>query len=282
MLWFADPRGLERRVAGDEALRHYRYAWVAKTSGGRRLLEIPKPRMKALARRILHSLLDRVPTHDAAHGFRPGRSARTHAANHTGGAIVVRVDLADFFLSVRAAQVRAIFAAMGYPSEVAWILTCLTTNIAPVTPQSAQADASNAVIQSLRRTEMLARTRHLPQGSPTSPALANLAAYGLDVRLSAAATAASARYTRYADDLVFSGDAVFARRAARFVALVERIAIDEGFSVNRSKTRLMHRGHRQAVTGMVVNERPTIGRRETKLLEAILFNCLRHGPWWRK
>jgi hypothetical protein len=125
---------------------------------------------------------------------------------------------------------------------------------------------------------MLARTRHLPQGAPTSPAIANLAAYGLDVRLSAAASAVSARYSRYADDLVFSGDASFARRAVRFVHLVEKIAREEGFVVNRAKTRLMRKGARQSVTGVVVNERPTIGRAEAERLEAILFNCVRYGP----
>jgi RNA-directed DNA polymerase len=278
LMWFADPRGLERLPAGAEALRHYRYSWVSKPSGGVRLLEAPKPRMKRLGRRILHELLDRVPAHDAAHGFRAGRSVVTHASNHTGTSIVVRIDLADFFLSVRAAQVRAIFAAMGYPSEVAWLLTALTTNIAPSHGPPPPPGTSPDFIRSLRRVEMLARTRHLPQGAPTSPALANLAAYGLDVRLTAAAHAAAARYSRYADDLVFSGDASFARSAMRFVRLVEKIARDEGFIVNRAKTRLLRVGARQTVTGVVVNERPTLARAEAKLLEAILYNCVRHGP----
>jgi retron-type reverse transcriptase len=223
-------------------------------------------------------MLEHVPAHDASHGFRRGRSAVTHAANHSGTAMVVRVDLADFFLSIGAAQVRAIFAAMGYPSEVAWLLTCLTTNIAPVKAHTVPPGSSAAVIQSIRRTEMLARTRHLPQGAPTSPALANLAAYGLDVRLSRAAEAVSARYSRYADDLVFSGDGSFTRRAIRFIRLVDDIARDEGFVVNRTKTRVMRKGSRQTVTSIVVNERPTLGRAEAERLEAILFNCVRYGP----
>lgn len=277
LMWFADPRGLER-LPGVDALRHYRYAWANKPSGGVRLLEAPKPRMKALNRRLLHELLDRVPPHDAAHGFRPGRSVLTHASMHKGASIVVRIDLADFFLSVSGARVRAIFAAMGYPSEVAWLLTALTTNIAPARGPSPRPGASPEAIRALRRAEMLARTRHLPQGAPTSPALANLAAYGLDVRLTAAANAANAHYSRYADDLVFSGDKEFARFATRFVRLVEHIARDEVFMVNRAKTRLMRVGARQTVTGVVVNERPTIARDEVKRLEAVLFNCARHGP----
>ncbi len=274
LMWFADPRGLERLSSAEETLRHYRYSWIAKRSGGLRLLEVPKVRMKEIGRRILHRLLDHVPPHPAAHGFRRGRSVLTHASPHVGSEIVVRIDLADFFLSVGAAHVRAVFAAMGYPSEVAWLLTCLTTNIAPVVAHTPTAET----IRELRRAEMLARARHLPQGAPTSPALANLAAYGLDVRLTAAASAVGARYSRYADDLVFSGDRPFAKRAERFFRLVATVARDEGFVVNGAKTRFMRRGARQTVTGVVVNERPTVARAEVELLEAILFNCVRHGP----
>lgn len=169
----------------------------------------------------------------------------------------MRVDLADFFLSVSAAHVRAIFAKLGYPSETSWLLACLATNVAPVIPHAIAAGATWREIQAVRHAEMLARTRHLPQGAPTSPALASLAAYALDVRLSAAAAAVGARYSRYAD---------------------ETIVHDEGFVVNREKTRLMRRGARQVVTGIVVNEKPTIARADVERLEAILFNCVRSGP----
>jgi RNA-directed DNA polymerase len=276
LVWFADPRGLERLSHAAESLRHYRYRWVRKRAGGYRLLEAPKPRTKRIQQRILHGLLDVVPAHAAAHGFVAGRSPRTHAERHAGSAIVIRLDLADFFLHVGAAHVRAIFAALGYPDEVAWNLTCLTTNVAPVRPRALTEDDVSH-LAAIRRAEMLARTRHLPQGAPTSPALANLAAFALDVRLAAAAERAGARYSRYADDLVFSGDATFARSADAFARLVTEIAVDEGFPVNRSKTRFMRRGARQVVTGIVVNERPTIARRDVDRLEALLFNCVRHG-----
>jgi RNA-directed DNA polymerase len=124
---------------------------------------------------------------------------------------------------------------------------------------------------------MLARTRHLPQGAPTSPALASLCAYALDARLSAAARAAGATYTRYADDLLFSGGADFARRASRFAPLVAGIAQDEGFVVNHRKTRMMPRGGRQLVGGLVVNERPRARRGDYDRVKAILHNCERYG-----
>jgi hypothetical protein len=126
--------------------------------------------------------------------------------------------------------------------------------------------------------EQLARTPHLPQGAPTSPAIANLVAFGLDVRLAAAAAAVDARYTRYADDLVFSGDAAFARRSLRFAALVGAIVEDEGFAVNHRKTRVMRKGGRQSVAGLVVNEHPTVPRDRYDQIRAMLHNCARLGP----
>lgn len=277
--WFADGRGLERFDRG-ERLRHYRYRWVPKRHGGFRLLEAPKPRTKSMQRRILDEILARVPPHDAAHGFRLGRSTLTHATPHVGRASVVRIDLQDFFLAISAAHVSAVFRAIGYPDDVAWVLTLLCTNVASTSRKEVVLDryATHADVAALRRADMLARTRHLPQGAPTSPALANLCARAMDVRLAALATELGLAYTRYADDLVFSGDAELARRARRFEVLVASIVHDEGFAVNHRKTRVMRAGGRQLVTGVVVNEHINVTRDAYDLLKATLHNCVRRGP----
>lgn len=269
--WFMDERGLERldRV---EALRHYRYRWIPKRRGGLRLLESPKPKLKALLRRILAEILDGVPPHEAAHGFRRGRSHHTHATAHLRKRVVVRFDLEDFFLSISASRVAAIFRALGYPSDAAWSLAALTTNVAAPPAWSFDPFTSHDEIARHRRTEAAVRTRHLPQGAPTSPALANLAAYRLDVRLSALARTIGATYTRYADDLAFSGEHV---PHGEIVAL---IASDEGFALNHRKTRTMRRSVQQRVTGVVVNERTGIPRDDFDRLKAILHNCVRFGP----
>ena len=106
--WFADVRHCNRR-APSGPLRHYTYHVIRKRDGRIRLLEAPRPRLKAIQRRILHDLLTRVPPHEAVHGFRPGRSVITYAAPHAGQAMVLRLDLSDFFASVTAARVRALF-----------------------------------------------------------------------------------------------------------------------------------------------------------------------------
>ena len=119
---------------------------------------------------------------------------------------------------------------------------------------------------------------HLPAGAPTSPALANAAASRLDERLTAAADAAELRYTRYADDLTFSGDERLRRSSGRWLDFVFRAVAEEGFTVNARKTRWATRAARQRVTGIVVNERLSPGRTELDRLKAILTNCCRHGP----
>jgi hypothetical protein len=120
--------------------------------------------------------------------------------------------------------------------------------------------------------------RHLPQGAPTSPALANLCAYRLDCRLAALARSVDAQYTRYADDLAFSGAEALERCARRFHVHVCRIALEEGFEVHTRKTRFMRQGVRQQLAGVVVNRRPNVPRGEYDRLKAILCNCVRHGP----
>jgi retron-type reverse transcriptase len=119
--------------------------------------------------------------------------------------------------------------------------------------------------------------RHLPQGAPTSPALANLCAYRVDCRLSGLAEAAGAKYTRYADDLAFSGDEKFNQCAERFALRAAAILLEEGFQVNHRKTRMMRRGVRQYLAGIVTNERLNVVRADFYRLKAILTNCARHG-----
>lgn len=121
-------------------------------------------------------------------------------------------------------------------------------------------------------------TPHLPQGAPTSPALANLCALHLDRRVDELAKSAGGQYTRYADDLAISGGEGIRRTVARLSMLVTQIAVEEGFDVNHRKTRFMHRSHRQLLTGIVLNEKPNVRREHFDRLKATLTNCVRLGP----
>jgi retron-type reverse transcriptase len=108
--------------------------------------------------------------------------------------------------------------------------------------------------------------------------LANLVCFSLDRRLSGLAARLGARYTRYADDLVFSGDRRLIRDAPAIERLVATICADESFMLNERKRRVMPRSARQRVTGVVVNERVNVPREEFDRLKATLFNAVRDGP----
>ena len=112
--------------------------------------------------------------------------------------------------------------------------------------------------------------RGLPQGASTSPALSNAVARRLDKRLTGLAAKLGLTYTRYADDLTFSGTAEVNGRVGYLMARVRHIAEDEGFAVNPEKTRVLRRNTAQRVTGLVVNDKPGVGRREVRRLRAIL------------
>ncbi len=280
--WFADLKRLNVN-AESSVLEHYSQCWRPKRLAGYRLLEAPKPRLRALQRRLLDEVIAHVPVHEAAHGFVPGRSPLSCADVHAGQQVVLQLDLSEFFSSIRAGRIRRTFSALGYPDAVARALTGLTTTCMPAHALRALPPLTFSESRDAHASEERARqrrrlaARHLPQGAPTSPALANLCAFQLDLRLARAAAAVGARYTRYADDLAFSGDDAFARRAARFETLVAAIAIEQGFAVNHRKTRLMHRSAQQRLLGLVVNETPSVSRAERDKLEAILTNSLRHG-----
>jgi hypothetical protein len=275
LAWFAECRSLERRLPVGP-LRHYHYRWQPKRDGTARLIESPKQRLKAIQRHLLAEILDLIPPHPAAHGFRRGRSIKTFVQAHIGRAMVLKVDLKDFFPSVRPARVVGVFLAAGYPENVAVLLAGLCLNSTPPSFLDAYPSAFGTVKPSGLK-DLYGRP-HLPQGAPTSPALANLGAYRLDCRLAGLARSAGADYTRYADDLVFSGGPDFARMANRFYARVCVIALDEGFEVNTRKTRMMRRSVSQRAAGVVINDRANIPRPEFDRLKAILHNCAVEGP----
>jgi hypothetical protein len=193
--------------------------------------------------------------------------------------VVVRFDLEDFFASVGVAQVYGIYRAAGYAERVAYVLAALSTNVVPTREWATLAEPSDPAL-AVRRRRLGRRLAlpHLPQGAPTSPALASLAAYGLDVRLSAYAATVGARYTRYADDLAFSGDDWVRRGVPALRRAVQEIARDEGFRLNPDKTRVMPRAARQTVCSVVVNAHPNVARDEYDRLKAILHEAALDGP----
>ena len=234
---------------------------------------MPQPYLRTLQRKVLDLLLSHIPPHEAATAYVRGRSVVDHARAHAGQAVLLKFDLQDFFATVRASRVHATFAELGYSPAVARELMALCTTATP-----------EPVLERLR-TEggltwtqaMRLRDAHLPQGAPTSAALANLCAFRLDTRIAGLARSLGARYTRYADDIVLSGGASLLRWADRIETRIGAWALDEGFALNHRKTRRVARSRRQEVCNIVVNERPNLPRVEFDRLKAQLHACATKG-----
>ncbi|NDK91050.1 RNA-directed DNA polymerase [Gordonia desulfuricans] len=259
--WFADRGGWLRTAR--PPLRHYRI-WRRAKRDGVRVIEAPKPRMRETQRRLLRRLVERIPAHPAARGFVPGGSTAAFAWPHTDRPSVLRVDLRHCFETVTTARVRRVFADVGYPPAIARLLAEICTTATPV-DELTDIDHTHA---------SLLRYRHLPQGAPTSPHLANLVMRSLDRRLDGYARHNGLRYTRYGDDLALSGDDFDADRA---LWVVLQVVGDEGFLVHPGKVRIMHRHQQQRLAGLVVNDRPQVARADYDNLRALLHNAIRDG-----
>ncbi|MDP0489625.1 MAG: reverse transcriptase family protein [Verrucomicrobiota bacterium JB023] len=244
---------------------HYHHQWLEKRSGGRRLLESPKPLLKQVQRRLLRELLDPIPPHECSHGFRRGHGIRNHVAPHCGQAMVLKMDLTNFFPTIGFRRIKHLFMALGFHEQIALALTRLTTT------STRPRDATFAERELYHRP-------HLPQGAPTSPALANLAAFRLDCRLAGLARSFGGCYSRYADDLLFSEDSSSSQIDQRLSRKIASIALEEGFTINFRKTKFMPSSTRQEAVGLVFNQFPNCRRRDIDQLKAILTNCLRTGP----
>jgi hypothetical protein len=255
--------------------RHYAARWIKKRNGQSRLIESPKAQLKSVQRLILQDILNRVPLHRAAHGFRPRRNVVSFTAPHINQACCLRMDLQDFFPAIGASRVRGMFRSIGYNRSVARCLTALTTTQTPVAIVQSQRPPGHRGAFELSKLYL---PGHLPQGAPTSPAIANILAFRLDARLAGLARSAGVHYTRYADDLLFSGDEPFSRSAKTFAATVGAIALEEGFQVNFHKTRIQRSSQRQTATGVVLNRHANIRRKDFDRLKATLHNCIQHGP----
>lgn len=218
--------------------RRYRTYRLPKRSGGTRKITAPHPALKRIQRRLLDRLFARVPLHPAATGFRPGHSTVVNASRHVGRRLVVNVDIESCFPSTKYAQIlRACRIAAG---EL-------------LSPRAVRLLA-----------EICSYGGALPTGAPTSPAIANIVLRNADHAIGAAAARFGITYTRYADDLTFSGDG----DVHRILPFVERVLADFGYTLAEHKVNLFRRGRRQMVTGLVVNTKPNLPRRIRRRLRA--------------
>jgi retron-type reverse transcriptase len=249
---------------------YVRFALPKKT-GGLRVISAPLPRLKAAQHWVLKNVLEKLPVHEAAHGFRAGRSIVSNARPHVGSAVVVNLDLKEFFPTVMYPRVKGFFVKLGYSEATATALALLCT----------EPDVDEVELDG-QRYFVAQGSRRLPQGAPTSPALTNLLCRRLDRRLQGAARKLGFTYTRYADDLTFSAPKGGSADVGKLLRLVRFVVSKEGFKPHPEKTRVLRRGGQQEVTGVVVNDKPGVDRETLRRFRALLHQVEKSGPEGKK
>jgi RNA-directed DNA polymerase len=224
--------------------RFYRSFEIAKRSGLRRTISAPLPTLKMVQRWILSEILAKPLVSRYAHAYLLGASIKTNSRFHLKQGVLVLLDIKDFFPSIGVAKVNRVFRELGYSRSVSALLTGLTT-----------------------------LNGGLPQGAPTSPSLSNLVCRQIDARLGGFCMSQKWRFTRYADDLAFSGNI----DVPRIISFVRRVLSDYGFSLRDEKTRVLRRHQRQTVTGVVVNDGPRANRGFRRELRQSAHYIARHG-----
>jgi RNA-directed DNA polymerase len=245
---------------------HYVSFTVPKKSGGDRVLHAPHRTLAKVQQWVLANIVSKLPACEPAHGFIPGRSIVSNARPHAGKAVLLNMDLENFFPSITFPRVRSVFQRTGYSPAVATVLALLCTEC-----------PRKKVVYAGQTYHVATGPRGLPQGACTSPALSNQVARRLDKRLAGLAAKFGLAYTRYADDLSFSGDAAVNEKVGYLMARVRHIAQEEGLAVNDNKSRVLRRNAAQKVTGLVVNDGPGVPRREVRRLRAILHRARTEG-----
>lgn len=246
------------------AIVHYHRYEIAKKTGGMRCISAPKRFLAGAQQWVLAEILAKLPVEPEAHGFVPGRNIVSNATPHVGKAVVINMDLRDFFPTITFRRVKGLFVKFGFSEQVATLLSLLVTE-----PPRVAAELDGRVLY------VALGQRVLPQGACTSPAITNLLCRRLDRRLAGIARKHGFAYTRYADDLTLSGDNP--KAVGRLLKSLRSVVENEGFTEHPRKTRVMRRSNRQEVTGLTVNVRPKVNRDELRELRAILHNVARHG-----
>lgn len=224
--------------------RFYRHFSIPKSNGQARNIDEPLPDLKFVQSWILHNILEKCAVSDYAKAYLKGRTLKHNARFHRAQKIVVTMDIKNFFPSISVKDITEIFENMGYFHDLSCFLAhlCCYNNV-------------------------------LPQGAPTSPYLSNLRMITLDDKISDYTYEKSIRYTRYADDLTFSGDF----NPHFLISNISKFVYNEGFCINPQKTRIARSNTRQEVTGIIVNSHMQLSKEKRKLIRQQVYYIRKFG-----
>jgi len=243
-----------KRFSGSQFDGLYHTYKLPKKTGGNRIITVPHKYLKYIQKITYESILKNLPLHNSATGFRKGYSIVDNAKIHVGNKIVVNIDIANFFPKTS--------------KDLVWQV--INTNL------------KNRFSKNCIRliSELCCYKGGLPMGAPTSPAISNLVLKPCDVAISKVSKKLNIAYTRYADDLTFSGNGA----SIKILPFVKEVLEQKGYKLDSKKTNIFRKGRRQSVTGLVVNKQISIARPIRKRIRASVHNACQKKPifWYNK
>lgn len=222
----------------------YRKFKIKKKNGSDRTLYEPLPSLKEIQDWILNEVLYKCKVSRYAKAYVPKRSIKEHTIYHTDEKLVLTLDIKDFFGTVKFKDVNSIFSGMGYSSRISDLLT-----------------------------KLCFMDEELPQGASTSPYLSNLILLDFDEKISQYCMGNDIKYTRYADDLAFSGELNY----KEIESLVKKELLSIGFELNETKTKLMRTNDPQIISGIIVNKKPQIPKRTRNKIRNEMYYIKKFG-----
>jgi len=222
----------------------YRTFEIPKKSGDTRTIAEPLPSLKEIQEWILHEILEYCPVSPFAKAYVRGRSIKENARFHVGQKLVLTIDIKDFFGSINTSRVTRLFRNLGYSKSVSEMLAQLCT-----------------------------LDNSLPQGAPSSPAISNICMYQTDCKIGQISQYMNIRYTRYSDDMTFSGEF----ESGKVIGYVKALLEEEGLAINHLKTRTRQQHQQQEVTGVVVNSRLKAPRKMRRQLRQAVYYLEKYG-----
>ncbi len=248
----------------------YNYFKIKKKRGGYREIMSPSKDLKYIQKWILENVLINYKLQESCKGFRKGISIKDNALPHERADVILKIDLLKYYDTITENRVWGVFADIGYRKNLAVSLAKLTT-----------ANHRNKYWRSIPKAELIRMGYDrggipavLPQGAPTSPALANIVADRMDKRFEALSEKLGFAYTRYADDLTFSikGDAKLPS-----LKLITKIIEEEKFCVNENKVKFFRKGGKQYVTGLTIANGVNVSKKYRKQISDHIYYCRRCG-----
>lgn len=232
-------------AVSNSVYKHYHRVDIPKADGGIRTLNVPDVYLKSIQKSIVRNLLAYEEISPYATAYHMGGSTRRNAEPHMGAAVILKMDIKKFFDHITFPMVKAkVFTSDKY-SE------------------------ANRILLSV----LCIYNEHIPQGAPTSPYISNIIMRDFDNRVGTWCDEHGIKYTRYCDDMTFSGN--FDPKEVK--AYVSREILREGFYVNNKKTVAVRDGRRKEITGIVVNDKVSVPHSYKKKLRQEIYYCKRFG-----